>query len=181
MNAEERAKLGKQASATGFANESRLLAALLDRGFNASSVDLPHSTYDIVVELEKNSIIRVQVKTIGRSNSIKFTGGSRGGVDREYKSGVKSYTQDTTTSDIVVGVKSRKFNGDDKIDFYFVPTLLIEHLKQQSISANKMEKWKNNWDILRHCKDQDFVENTFLELFQSNEKDRSNTNIWDRG
>ena len=165
MNAEERAKLGKQASATGFANESRLLAALLDREFNASSVDLPHSTYDIVVELEINSIIRIQVKTVGKNNSIKFIGGSRGGVDREYKSGVKSYTQDTSTSDIVVGVKSRKFNGDDKIDFYFVPTLLIEHLGQQSISTNKMEQWKNDWDILRNCKDHVFIKNTFKKLY----------------
>ncbi len=51
MNVEDPVILGRQASARGFANESRLLAALLDRGFNASSVDLPHSTYDIVVEL----------------------------------------------------------------------------------------------------------------------------------
>ena len=66
---------GKQAAAKGFANENRLLAALLERGFNASRVDLPHSTYDIVVEKSKHDTIRVQVKIIGRSKSISFMGG----------------------------------------------------------------------------------------------------------
>ncbi|MCY4561671.1 MAG: hypothetical protein OXC03_05070 [Flavobacteriaceae bacterium] len=166
MNVEERAKIGKQASATGFANESRLLAALLDRGFNASSVDLPHSTYDIVVELDQNSIIRVQAKTVDKNNSISFTGGARGGVDREYRSDVKSYTQNRTTSDIVVGVKSKKVNGDDKIDYYFLPTLIIEQLEQKSISANKVERWKNKWEILRECKNREFVQRIFESLLK---------------
>jgi len=165
MNVDEQIILGRQASARGFANENRLLAALLDRGFNASSVDLPHSTYDIVVELAEGPIIRVQAKTVGKANSIKFMGGLRGGVDREYKSDVKSYTQNTTTSDIVIGVKSRKNNGDDKVDFYFMPTLLIEMLGQKSISTNKIERWKNNWEILVKCKDKEFVENTFRGLY----------------
>ncbi len=47
---------GKLALAKGFANESRLLAALLERGHNASRVDLPHSTYDIVVEQSAHDI-----------------------------------------------------------------------------------------------------------------------------
>ncbi|MCY4171158.1 MAG: hypothetical protein OXF08_06115 [Bacteroidetes bacterium] len=165
MKISERAILGRQASARGFANENRLLAALLDRGFNASRVDLPHSTYDIVVELIEGPIIRIQVKTIGNSNSIKFTGGSRGGVDRQYKSGVKYYTQDTTTSDIIVGVKSIKNNGDQKVDFYFVPTLLVEILGQKSISANKVERWKNNWEILTKCTDLEYVKTTFKSLY----------------
>ncbi|MXV78233.1 hypothetical protein F4001_07735, partial [Candidatus Poribacteria bacterium] len=112
---------GKLASAKGFANERRLLAALLERGYNASIVDLPHSTYDIVVE-SGNDIIRLQVKTVSKSGSIKFTGGLRGGVDREYKSGVKEYTQSTETSDAVVGVQSIMNNGDKSIDFWIVPT-----------------------------------------------------------
>ena len=166
MNVEEKVIMGRQASAKGFANESRLLAALLDRGFNASNVDLPHSTYDIVVELIEGPLIRIQAKTIGKANSIKFTGGTRGGVDREYKSGVKSYTQDTTTSDIVVGVKSKTMNGDGGVDFYFVPTLLIELLEQKSISANKVEKWKNQWEILVECQNLEFVKKTFRDLYK---------------
>ncbi len=97
---------GKLASAKGFANENRLLAALLERGYNASKVDLPHSTYDIIVERSTHETLRVQVKTLSRSKSVSFKGGVRGGRDRSYKSGVKEYTQSTHTSDIVVGVES---------------------------------------------------------------------------
>ncbi len=143
---------GKLASAKGFANENRLLAALLERGYNASKVDLPLSAYDIIVEIAHNDTIRVQVKTISKNGSISFTGGLRGGVDREYKSGVKSYVQSTATSDIVVGVSSKKCNGDSEVNFYFVPTLYIEHIGQKSLSVNKIRNAKNNWEILRNCK-----------------------------
>ena len=148
---------GKLASAKGFANESRLLAALLERGYNASRVDLPHSTYDLVLELDTASIIRLQVKTVGTGGSVSFSGGMRGGVDREYKSGVKAYVQNTETSDAVVGVRSIRVNGDTDIDFFFIPTLYIERLKQKSLSVNKIPQARNNWDLLERCKDSEYV------------------------
>ena len=152
---------GKLASAKGFANENRLLAALLERGYNASRVDLPHSTYDIVVEQSPQNIIRVQVKTISPHGSISFRGGLRGGVDRTYASGVKEYTQNTQTSDIVVGVQSKKINGDTEVNFYFVPTLYIENLKQKSVSITRIQYAKNVWSILENCKDKEFVSYRF--------------------
>ena len=152
MNHQNAANEGKLSSAKGFANENRLLAALLERGYNASKVDLPLSAYDIIVEIAHNDTIRVQVKTISKKGSISFTCGSRGGVNREYKSGVKSYVQSTATSDIVVGVSSKKCNGDSEVNFYFVPTLYIEHIGQRSLSVNKIPNAKNNWAILRICK-----------------------------
>lgn len=148
---------GKLASAKGFANENRLLAALLERGYNASRVDLPHSTYDIVVEKSKNDIIRVQVKTVSSGGSISFTGGVRGGIDRTYKSGIKSYIQNTETSDVVVGVESIASNGDKEINFYFIPTLYIERINQKSLSVNKVPQVKNDWKFLLQCKDIEFV------------------------
>jgi len=159
----EEANLGRLASAKGFANESRLLAALLERGYNASRVDLPHSTYDIVVEQEEASMIRVQVKTVGKTGSISFVGGVRGGVDRRYISGVKSYTQNVQTSDLVVGVQSTKDNGEKEINFYFIPTIYIEQIHQKSISINKIKKTKNNWEILKRCKDREFVISFFAQ------------------
>ena len=147
---------GRLASAKGFANENRLLAALLERGYNASRVDLPHSTYDIVVEIKNSDMIRIQVKTVGNT-SISFTGGTRGGVDREYKSGVKYYVQNTETADVVVGVKSIRENGDTQINFYFVPTVYIEHIDQKSISINKIPNAKNNWKLMENCRKSDFV------------------------
>ncbi len=158
---------GKLASAKGFANENRLLAALLGRGYNASQVDLPHSTYDLVVEKSATDFIRIQVKTVGKSGSISFTGGSRGGVDREYKSNVKTYVQNTQTSDIVVGVESRQANGDRDINFYFVPTLFIEKIRQKSISINRIQHVvKNKWEVLDNCKDTDFVEDRFKSVLR---------------
>ena len=154
-------KKGLLASAKGFANESRLLAALLERGFNASCVDLPHSTYDIVVEKSTHDIIRVQVKTVGRTGSVSFQGGVRGGADRTYKSDVKSYTYNTKTCDIVVGVESISDNGDKEVNFYFIPTLHIEKIGQKSLSMNRISQAKNNWEILRMCKDSEFVKKEF--------------------
>ena len=61
-----------------------------------------------------------------------------------------------------MGVKSVKDNGDIQTDFYFIPTLYIESLDGQgSISLKKITNTKNNWDILKNCKDQQWVENEF--------------------
>lgn len=152
---------GKLASATGFANESRFLGALLARGYNASKVDLPHSTYDIVVELGIKDIIRVQVKTVGPKGGVKFTGGTRGGADRTYRSDVKSYRQSTETADLVVGVAAHEVGGGDRVDFYFIPTIYIEHIGQGILSMNKIPTAKNNWDLLRNCGKPEFVYNHF--------------------
>ncbi len=54
---------------------------------NVSLVDLPLSPYDIVIvrhTQQGEDIIRAQVKTAQKS--ISFISGSRGGVDRTYKS-----------------------------------------------------------------------------------------------
>ncbi len=161
----DRAEKGKLDSVKGFANESRLLAALLERGYNASRVDLPHSTYDIVVEIATRDVIRIQVKTVSPSKSISFTSGGRGGVDRTYKSGVKTYVHNTETCDIIVGVESLASNGDREINFYFVPTLFIEKLGQQSITIRKIPQTKNNWEILRRCREMRFIYEIFDRLF----------------
>ena len=152
---------GRLASAKGFANENRLLAALLERGYNASRVDLPHSTYDILLEKEVHAMIRIQVKTVGQGNSVSFSGGIRGGADRTYKSGVKSYVYDTQTADVIVGVECRRDNGDSNVNFYIIPTLFVERIKQKSLSINKIPYAKNNWELLIRCKDLEFVARIF--------------------
>jgi hypothetical protein len=96
-------------------------------------------------------IIRIQSKTAGKS--ISFTGGGRGGVDRTYKSGVKTYVQTPKHSDCIVGIHFT----DDKPELYFVPTLLISELGTKSISLRKVREFKNNYEILEKCKCKDFV------------------------
>ncbi len=155
---DERAIKGLQASVEGFANEHITVGILMKKYQNVSLVDLPLSPYDIVIVFKKNNkeeIIRAQVKTARRS--VGFTGGTRGGVDRFYKSGVKKYTQSTKTSDVIIGL-SPKSNGEKNVfDLYFIPTILVEILKQNSISLKKIEKLKNNYEILEKCKDVKFI------------------------
>ena len=152
-NAEE---IGRQASIEGFANEHIVAGILMKKYKNVSLVALPLSPYDVIIVLKdatnKEDIIRVQVKTA--TKGVTFTGGTRGGVDRKYLSDVKTYTQSTATSDIVVGLHQI---GKDSFELYFVPAILIEALKQKSISLSKIGALKNNYELLERCKDTEFV------------------------
>ncbi len=147
---------GREAAVTGFANEHIAVGLLMKRYQNVSLVDLPLSTYDIVIarKLEDGSedIIRAQVKTARKS--IGFTGGERGGVDRFYRSGVKQYRQSTRTADVIIGVHE---NEDGTYSLYFVPTCLVEALDQNSISLRKIGFLRENYEILERCKDREFV------------------------
>lgn len=151
-NAEAR---GRQASVDGFAHEHIVAGILMKKYQNVSLVDLPLSPYDIIIVRQKEGredIIRAQVKTARQA--IRFTGGSRGGVDRAYKSGVKEYTQSTLTSDVVIGIHPI---SDNTWELYFVPTVLIERLNQKSISIKKIEDLKENYFILENCKDEEVI------------------------
>jgi len=133
-NIEER---GRQASVDGFAHEHIVVGILMKKYQNVSLVDLPLSPYDIIIVRkgadDNEDIIRAQVKTA--TQSVAFTGGARGGVDREYRSDIKTYIQSTATSDVVIGIHPI---GNNAFELYFVPTILIEHLNQKSISINKI-------------------------------------------
>ena len=147
---------GRQASIDGFAHEHIVVGLLMKKYRNVSLVDLPLSTYDIII-VQKNEdgsddIIRAQVKTA--TNSVSFTGGSRGGVDREYKSGVKEYIQSPETSDVIIGVHPI---SDNSFELYFVPTVLIKPLDQKSISINKIRDLKENYFILENCKNSELI------------------------
>jgi hypothetical protein len=153
-DAEKREKRGRQASISGFAHEHITAGILMKRYGNVSLVDLPLSPYDIVIVYKKEhgeDIVRAQVKTA--QDNLPFTSGSRGGVDRVYVSDVKTYTQSTETCDVVIGLHPH--NGS--FDLYIVPTILIEALKQKSISLNKIEALKNNYDMLDNCKNSEYV------------------------
>jgi hypothetical protein len=155
---------GRQASIDGFAHEHIVVGILMKKYQNVSLVDLPLSTYDIIIvrkTQEGEDIIRAQVKT--STNSVSFTGGTRGGVDREYKSSVKEYKQSTNTSDIVIGIHNNTELVSGSYDLYFVPTCVIEKLDQKSISINKIQFTKNNFELLEKCKNIDYC----FELFKS--------------
>ena len=58
------------------------------------------------------------------------------------------------TSDVVVGISGIRSNS---FDLYFVPTVLIEALNQDSISLSKIARLKNNYEMFERCKDRSFV------------------------
>jgi len=95
------------------------------------------------------------------TDGISFAGGTRGGVDRTYKSGVKTYRQSTVTSDVVIGLHPL---DTDSFALYIVPTILVEALGQGSISISKIGGLKNNYEMLEKCKDKDFVIGIAREL-----------------
>lgn len=148
--------IGRQASIEGFANEHIVAGLLMKRYQNVSLVDLPLSPYDIIIvkklETGGEDIIRAQVKTA--RTSIRFTGGARGGVDREYKSGVKTYTYFPETSDVIIGLEPL---DNRAFDMYFIPTLLIAIWGTKSKGLGTIESLKNNYYILENCKNRDLI------------------------
>jgi hypothetical protein len=152
----DRNELGKKAAVDGFAHELILTGILMKRYLNVSLVDLPLSEYDILVvfknENEEEIFIRVQSKTAAKS--VKFTGGTRGGVDREYKSDVKKYTQSPKTADVVIGITP---NENGNFDLYIVPTVLIAHFGTESKSIKQLQPLKNNFEMLERSKDHNFI------------------------
>jgi len=154
--------IGKQASIDGFAHEHIVAGILMKKYQNVSRVDLPLSPYDLIIVQklpeENENIIRAQVKTAKRS--VRFTGGSRGGVDREYKSDIKTYVQSPKTSDVIIGIHP---NPDRSFDLYFIPTILIQYFGTKSKSLGAIDVLKDNYYFLERCKDQDFIITKSLE------------------
>jgi len=151
----DKSEIGRQASIEGFANEKILCGILMKRYANVSLVDLPLSPYDLIIVRKlpngHEDIIRIQSKTA--TKGISFVGGSRGGVDREYISNVKTYTQSVEHSDCVVGVHFE----NNRAELYFVPTLLIPVLGTKSISLNRIRSLRDNYPILENCKDENYI------------------------
>ncbi|MCV0372750.1 MAG: hypothetical protein K5793_04260 [Nitrosarchaeum sp.] len=134
----------KSGAPLGDAHELFVRAIMMRLGLEAGKADLSSSAYDVViVGMEKidgkKLFLRVQVKTI--DNSLNLTGGSRGGVDREYISKEKVYKYSTDHSDLIFGVDR------DKLDIYVVPTLFVD-LWGSSVAKSKIQILKNNWEIL---------------------------------
>jgi hypothetical protein len=134
----------KSGAPLGDAHELFVRAIMARLGLEVGKADLSGSAYDVVlVGMEKirgkKIFLKVQVKTI--SNSLTLIGGTRGGKDREYISDVKVYKYSPENTDLIFGV--------DKItlDIYVVPTVFL-NLWGNSISKNKIQDLKNNWEIL---------------------------------
>ena len=147
------------AALLGDAHESIVTGILIRLGFDVGTMQVKGVAYDLwLLAYEKpngNKVsLRVQIKTVSEGGSIKFTGGSRGGVDRIYIPKVKQYKYTTEHNDLIIGVDKNTF------DLYLVPTRFIGKWGN-SESVRKLQALKNNWDILLNWND------TFLTRLES--------------
>jgi hypothetical protein len=135
---------GKMAANLGDAHEHVVTGILIRLGFDVGIVDVSGTPYDLLIMAfqqpnGRTMVLRAQVKTA--SGSISFIGGSRGGIDREYKSGVKTYKYTIKQSDLIIGIDKAT------LDLYLIPTHFIARLGT-SRATSKLQPLKNNWDIL---------------------------------
>lgn len=142
----------KHAALLGDAHEMMVAGLLCRLGFEVGLIAAKGGAYDLWVIAFANSSrtiqpLRVQIKTISGGGSIKFTGGTRGGIDRIYLSSVKEYKYTEADNDLIIGVKI------DTLDLYLIPTRFISRWGK-SRSVNRLQLLKNNWDILLNWNDQ---------------------------
>lgn len=138
----------------GDAHELLVRSIMMRLGIEVGKVDLSSGPYDLMIAVTDKpggvkTLKRAQVKTVEKN--LHLTAGSRGGVDRIYKSGVKTYKYTTVHNDVIFGVDKAT------LDIYVVPTMLCD-LWGTSVSKNKITKLKNNWDILINW-NEDFLSN----------------------
>ena len=147
---------GRQGAIDGIAHGHIVFGLLMKKYRDVFHSDLPLSSYDIIIVEQRNdseeNTIRAQVKT--SPQVVPFTGGGRSGVARRYQSGVKEYIYSTQTSDVIIGIRP---TDDNSFELYFVPTVLIEELKQKSISIRKIQALKDNYFILENCKNRRLI------------------------
>lgn len=151
--------LGKFASLLGEAHEYLVAGILIRMGFVVSVHTSRGGSYDLIIEgyqdfdkrKKRVKLLRAQVKT---TNGIKLGGGARGGIDREYIPGVKTYKYTEEHSDLIIGVDR------DTLDLYIIPTRFVSRWGE-SVSKKKVQPLKNNTDILLNWND------SFLKKLES--------------
>ena len=142
--------LGKIAANLGDAHEHIVAGILIRLGFDVGIVDVSGTPYDLLIFAFKapraeKVVLRAQIKTVRKS--VPFKGGSRGGIDREYKSDVKTYKYTTEHSDLMLGIDR------DTLDIYVIPTQFLT-MWNSSVAKSKIQPLKNHWDILLNWNDQ---------------------------
>jgi len=144
----------KFAASLGDANEYIVTGLLIRLGFDAAVMVVKGQPYDLLVSAFRQPKgeripLRCQIKTVSKGGSVKFTGGSRAGINRHYIPEVKTYKYTTEHNDLVIGVNIQT------LDLYLVPTRFIAKWGK-SMAISKLQSLKNNWDILLNWND-DFL------------------------
>jgi hypothetical protein len=139
----------KSGAPLGDAHELFVRSILMRLGFEVGKVDLSSGPYDLILAAyvepgKEKKFLRAQIKTV--VGSLSLIAGSRGGIDREYKSGVKTYKYSEKDTDLILGVDRAD------LDIYVFPVRFAPKYGD-SVGKGKIEICKNNWDILLNWND----------------------------
>ena len=143
---------GKHAALLGEAHQFIATGILMRLGFGVSVVSVRGGAYDLIIpayedfDSDPGRTVLIKAQTRTMTNSLKFIGGTRAGVNRIYIPGVKTYKYTEKDNDLILGVDKASF------DLYLVPT---RHIAKWGTSRSKalLQIYKNNWDILLHWND----------------------------
>ena len=157
-------KQGKLDSIKGAGNELLVLGSLIYSYPNTMMSSSAQTAHDLIIHISSKQNIRAQVKTVNKSGSIPLKGGGRSGADANYggKGTInKTYLYSTENCDLIIGVK---FLSIGNFELYFIPGLVLDKLKQQSISIRKIEFTKNDLSVIEKCLDEDYADIFFKKL-----------------
>ena len=150
---------GKFEAVLGDAHQFIVAGILMRLGFNVSLVALKGEPFDLVVfayEKPQGKEIPLRCQVRASHKSVKFTAGTRGGVDCIYKPNVKKYKYTTEHNDLIIGVDI------ETLDLYLVPTRFIADWGE-SRAFSKLQPLKNNWNILLNWNDE-FLSRLYRQL-----------------
>jgi hypothetical protein len=154
---------GLFAAQLGEAHQHIIAGVLLRLGFAVAAAPVRAGAYDLIITAykdranspEEEVLVRTQCRTV--KDSLKFTGGVRGGADREYiKPSPKEYKYTERHNDLIIGIDVTN------LDFFLVPTCFI-HVWGKSVSKNQLQELKNNFEILLNWRD-DFLDKLLRKI-----------------
>ena len=110
-------------------------------GFPCSRADVTNGRYDAIIDVGNNRLLRVQIKGTS-GGSVSFTGGGRSGKQISREVAQRTYKYSPDDCDIILVVDGR--SGD----CYIIPIQDVQKMGS-SKSLNKLQKYKENWGILK--------------------------------
>lgn len=155
---------GKLDSIKGAGNELLVLGSLIYNYPNTMMSSSAQTAHDLIVHINSKKNIRIQVKTVSKSGSIPLKGGGRSGADANYGGeGTinKTYLYSTKNCDLIIALK---FIKTGNFELYFIPGHVLDALKQQSISANKISFTKNDLSIIDKCLNKNYCKNYLKQI-----------------
>jgi len=126
------------------------LARAILAGYNCSNVDVRSSRYDAVVDFN-NVLLRLQIKGVSNSTSIKLKDRDRGGQGIDYKHETNRGKM-ITSADCDIYVVVDKEVGT----CYLIPMSYVDDLTSKdiiSINLNTIDHYKENWNIISEVAD----------------------------